>query len=324
MEPINIIKKINCENHSMEIKYFGIINNNENQNEINRLLNDFINNHKHNYMVENVRIIRTILRDCDEKFLSISYQDESESKIIKFDNSNLFLYEKCKSENKDEYFDGYNFKYEPLYGIKLDYNNHKINSMNSTGIELFSKEMNDIMQEIHCLKNIKPIALDNDDKLLINIYKLFYNENPDFSSKDIDIKIQTMMSILEKFGISLENNYGFSICGKTKMPISLKLEQQIDKLYPIGKVNQIDEDIEIVSQYKKIIKVIGECVEKTITSSKNKNEALITISKVIHAGGFCLSSDSDIKKLSEFTDRTVDDVETSIKLVKSIKNRIGV
>ncbi len=41
-------------------------------------------------------------------------------------------------------------------------------------------------------------------KVLIEIYKLFYNENPDFSLSNTSIKVQTMMSILAQFGITLK------------------------------------------------------------------------------------------------------------------------
>lgn len=74
---------------------------------------------------------------------------------------------------------------------------------------------------------------------------------------------------------------------------------------------------------KKTIKVVGECVRGAISNAKSQNEALITISKVIHAGRYCLASDSDIEKLSEFTERNIDEVMSSIKLVKCIKNKIN-
>ena len=49
-------------------------------------------------MIENVSIIRTILKDCKEKLLVIFYQDEKGSEFVKYDNSNLFLYEKIKRQ----------------------------------------------------------------------------------------------------------------------------------------------------------------------------------------------------------------------------------
>lgn len=272
-------------------------------------------------MIENVTIVRTILKDCEEKLLVIFYQDEKGSELVKYDNSNLFLYGKSKREENSEHFDRYKIKYEPPYGIKLDYNNHETDVADYHGIELVSKEITEMMKQIYYLKNTKAVILDRDDKALIEIYKLFYNENPDFSSKDINTKVQTMMSILAEFGISLGDDYGFSLWGKVKMPVSLTLEQRVNKLYPLDEVSSVEDSIKLADEPKKTIKIVGECIRETIPE-QNQNEALITISKVIHAGRYCLSSNSDVKKLSEFTERTTDEVESSIKLVKRIETRI--
>ena len=107
------------------------------------------------------------------------------------------------------------------------------------------------------------------------------------------------------------------------MPVSLKLEQRVNKLYPLGEINSIEDSIKLTDEPKKIIKIVGECIRETIPNEQSQNEALITISKIIHAGRYCLSSNSDIKKLSEFTERNTDEVESSIKLVKRIENRIN-
>lgn len=298
MEPIIISKTLNFAKGSIEVRYKGIPSVNADLDKIDALLEDFISNHRHNYMIENVSIVRTILTDCEEKLLVIFYQDEKGSELVKYDNSNLFLYEKSQREENSEYYDRYKIKYEPTNGIKLHYNNHETDVADYLGIELVSKEITEIMKQIYYLKNAKPIVLDTDDKALIEIYKLFYNENLDFSSKGINIKVQTMMSILAEFGISLEDDYGFSLCGKVKMPVSLNLEQRVNKLYPLGKVSSFEDGVKLAEEPKKIIKIVGETIKETITNEQNQNEVLITISKVIHAGRYCISSNSDVEKLS--------------------------
>lgn len=322
MEPIIISKTLNFAKGSIEVRYKGIPSVNADLDKIDALIEDFISNHRHNYMIENVSIVRTILTDCEEKLLVIFYQDEKGSELVKYDNSNLFLYEKSQREENSEYYDRYKIKYEPTNGIKLHYNNHETDVADYLGIELVSKEITEIMKQIYYLKNAKPIVLDTDDKALIEIYKLFYNENPDFSSKGINIKVQTMMSILAEFGISLEDDYGFSLCGKVKMPVSLNLEQRVNKLYPLGKVSSFEDGVKLAEEPKKIIKIVGETIKETITNEQNQNEVLITISKVIHAGRYCISSNSDVEKLSEFIESSTDKVESSIKLVKRIETRI--
>ena len=322
MKSISISKTLNFTKGSIEVRYKGIPSANTDLNKIDALLEDFINNHKHNYMIENVSIVRTILKDCEEKLLVIFYQDEKGSELVKYDNSNLFLYEKIQRKGNSEHFDRYKIKYELPYGIKLDYNNHETDMTDYSGTELVPKKITEIMKQIYYLKNAKAVVLDTDAKALIEIYKLFYNENPDFSSKDINIKIQTMMSILAEFGISLGDDYGFSLLGKVKMPVSLNLEQRVNKLYPLGEVRNLEDSVKLAEETKKIIRIVGETIKETISNEQNQNEALITISKVIHAGRYCLSSNSDVKILSEFTERTTDEVESSIKLVKRIETII--
>lgn len=319
MKSISIVKTLNLINDSIELKYDGIPNDNINLDKIDKLLEDFINNHKHNYMKENVSIVRTILRDCEEKLLVISYQDGNGLERVEYDNTRLSLYEKIKKEENSENFNRYKIKYEPQYGIKLDYNNHENNVSDYRGIELFSKEITDMMKQIYHLKNVKAIVLDTDDKALIEIYKLFYNEAPDFISKDINIKVQTMMSILAEFGISLNCNYAFSLYGK-EIPLSSDLLQRVNKLYPLGKVDKLQDSIKLDEEAKKIIEIVGKNIRESISSKQNKNEALASISRVIYTGGYHLSSKSNIKKYLLNAD---DEIESSIKLVKRIKSRIN-
>lgn len=71
MKPISISKTLNFAKGSIEVRYKGISSDNTDLDKIDVLLEDFINNHRHNYMIENVRIVRTILKDCEEKLLDI-------------------------------------------------------------------------------------------------------------------------------------------------------------------------------------------------------------------------------------------------------------
>lgn len=323
MRPININKTLKFEEGSIEIRYNGMsINDTIDLDKINVLLEDFIKNHNHDSMIENVTIVRTILKDYEEKLLVIYYSDEKGSELVKYDNSNLFLYEKNKIEEKRECFNKYKIKYEQPYGIKLDYNSREIEFADS--IELASKEIPEMLQQIYYLKNIKAIVLDKDDEILIKIYKCFYNENPDFSSKDINVRVQTMMFILSQFGFSLGDNYGFHLYGKVKMPISLELRQKVNRLYPLGEISIVENSIvEISEEAKKIIKIVGRNIREAISCEQSEIEALITISRVIYSERYYLSANSSVKKISEFTDCTLDQVESCLKLVKCIESKIN-
>lgn len=112
------------------------------------------------------------------------------------------------------------------------------------------------------------------------------------------------------------------VCGKkVKMPISLNLEQLVNKLFPLGEISDIDDPVKLADEPK--IKIVGECVREVINDGYNQDEALITISKVIHAGRYRLSSNANVKELSEFTNRTENEVESSIRLVKRIETKLN-
>ena len=132
-----------------------------------------------------------------------------------------------------------------------------------------------------------------------------------------------MMSILAKFGITLDCDYSFSLMTKLKMPLSLKLEEMVQKMYPFGVVSEVEDNVKLAEEPKKIIEIVGDSVRDAISLEDDMNEALITISKVIHASRYNLSSDVDISEIAEFTNRSVDDVEVSVQLVKRIEHKIN-
>ncbi len=73
---------------------------------------------------------------------------------------------------------------------------------------------------------------------------------------------------------------------------------------------------------KNIIKIVGDTVSEAICDEEDKNEALITISKVIYARRYNLSSKADINEIAGFTNRGLDEVKTSVQLVKKIEKRL--
>ena len=316
-EKIKFNRNITSENEErFALRFEGIVSNsNINKEKINKLLDNFINSKSHTNMVRNVTFIKTILKEFEEKLLVVEYCDKTSQEIVKYDKGNLvyFKYQNKNNENK----------------MTSEFSNKKLNLSFSDYIidypnyDSINNQFSKLMEHIHLLKIVKPVNLDIDSKALVEIYKLFYNENPDFSLPNINIRVQTMMSILAQFGITLENDYSFSLLGKNKMPNSLYLEQLVYELFPLGEITDIDEPIKIADNPKKIIKIVGEGVRKTIKDGYNEDEALITISKIIHAGRYNLSINSNIEELSKFTNRTKNEVESSIRLVKRIKEKLN-
>ncbi len=313
----------NFENGVVEFRGEYIpLKNDINGNEINCMIRNYLKSHKCNNMLENVTALRTILSDCQEKLLVISYEDEKCKETVKYDYTKLFYFEmskKCATKFEN---DKYTLKYDSDSGIDIEYYSDE-DILEYSKVQDFTKEIKSIMEHIKMISNAKSVTLFDEDKELIEIYKLFYKENPDFSSKDINVKVQTMMSILAEFGITLDFDYAFCLWAKVKMPVSLKIEEMVHKMYPLGLVNEVKDNVKLAEEPKKIIKIVGDSIRDVIHDEDDMNEALITISKVIHASGYNLSSDANVSEIAEFTNRSVDEVEASRQLVKRIEHKIN-
>ena len=313
----------NFENGAVEFRGEYIpLNNDINEDEINCMIRNYLGSHKCNNMLENVTALRTILSDCREKLLVISYEDEKGKELVKYDYTKLFYFEKTKKIDNDFENGKFTFKYDSDDGIDIDYYSDD-NILEDSKVQDFTKEIKSIMEHVKMLSNAKSVTLYDEDKELIEIYKLFYKENPDFSSKDINVKVQTMMSILAEFGVTLDFDYAFCLWAKVKMPVSLNIEEKVQKMYPLGVVDEVYDNVKLAEEPKKIIEIVGDSVRDAIHDEDDMNEALITISKVIHASRYNLSSDATVSEIAEFTNRSVDDVEASRQLVKRIEHKIN-
>lgn len=316
MKPINIRKQFNLKESSIEIRFNGIPTKEVNLDEINVLLDDFINNHIYISMLDFVIMLRTILRNFDERLLVVSYQDEQTSEYVEYYDTNLFLYEKNRKQSND---DGYKITYYSTNGLKINYNNSNVD-VNYKNVEVVSDDISDMMMNIYYLKDAKAKVLDTDDKLLIEIYKVFYNENPDFSSPDINNRIQSMMSILLGFGIYIDDSTGFILSGENNTPVSYDLRRRVNRLYPFGVVNKTN--IKLAEEPKFIIKSVRDSIDEMMDDDSEFVQKLIAISKIIYVKKYCVSTDSDIDKISKFTNSTSNEVESSMKLVKHIESKI--
>ncbi len=157
-------------------------------------------------------------------------------------------------------------------------------------------------------------------KVLIEIYRLFYRENPNFSDKNINIKIQTMMVILFHFGLSFGIDYGFHFLSSKKLPISFNLQEDIKNLYQIGEVTD-NKFIELSKDTKRIIKNVSDILFKEALDSNDTIELATSVSQVIYVREYCLQSTSGISEMASFLNLPVEEVEKNSQLVKQIENK---
>lgn len=304
-----------------EFRYEGIDkNNNIDVNKVNELIEKFTNQIiYHGDMVDNVRFLRAILKDYDEELLFISYRDKEIKETVRFDNLNMALFKKSEIDKENESTDSFVVEYNPENNINFMLTDSFNNKIEYSNFKNISDKITKVLTEIDSLNHIKPIKLDRDSKIIIEIYKLFYNENPDFSDKNIDIKIQTMMSILKEFGISMDEYRDFTPSLDKKMPISFGLSSLVYKLFPLGEITEIENPIQLSKESKRVITIVSEEIREAIENIDNKEDALITISKIIHSASN-FPSTAKLDEIAQYTNSLTDEVESNMKLVKKINN----
>ena len=176
------------------------------------------------------------------------------------------------------------------------------------------------IKELQELINVKEVKLTTKDKALCLCYKLFYNEYPDFSSKDINIKMQTMLSLLDEFGICTLENYSFKLNSK-KMPVSITLSQDIYKLTPLGKIEEVDKSLRIDYEIEREIKIVSREIKKHIPEDTNELEFLKKINTIFYCSRNCLPTHAAIESIAEVCEYPIEEIDSTIKLIRKIERK---
>lgn len=157
-------------------------------------------------------------------------------------------------------------------------------------------------------------------EVLIEIYRLFYHENPNFCDKNINIKIQSMMVILLYFGVSFGSDYGFHFLEEKRIPISSNLQDDIKNLYQIGEVTD-NKFIELSKDNKRIIKIVSDILFKETLDFNDTIDLTTSVSQVIYAREYCLQTGVGTQEIAHFLNLPVEEVEKNSQLVKQIENK---
>ena len=307
----------------IKLIYEGELVTSSNIEELQKLLEIFLDKGMlYNDMVRNVTNIRTILNDLIEKKLIIEYEDDclnNNCEFVEYKNGVLTSY---KFNKYDE-----NIKMEFYYllgnGIQTRFFDKKCTNYDMTNnleIEKTKELSNQVLNQLVALNNAKKINLDNDSKAIIEAYKLFYNEDPDFTKKDINLRVQTMVLILKQFNYF--GQYKFSI--QDNMIESFEITSMVNKLFPLGKVTIIKDSADLSKRQKCTIKIAGETIREYKSNELSLNEILLIMSKTIYAGRFDINSSTDVDKLLQFPDLEIyyNEVIYCIKLVNIIQERV--
>ena len=316
MKEVRIREEKDLEEGRIQVSYNGFARDDIDLERIHHLLDNFLSYHTHHDMVENVRIARTILEKCNESSLVINYKNDSLEEMVRYGLKDLVVYHRnnvveIEKEDGDVLRLQSQFQYDFTEGINLICHPSGLELKNYSCVRNVISEFDCAMHELYLLKKIKASLLEFDDDVLIELYRLFYHKNPDFMHPDIHFEIQTMVSILNEFGIYLHENYEF-ILGKEGYPVSLKLKKRVDWLYPFGEVENFNGTVDFTEDVRKVIEIIGEALEEAISDKPDKIKELMAISKFLYAERYG-------KEINEFG---LNQNDVNLKLVRKISNRI--
>lgn len=242
------------KNGTLEFKYIGTPNNNSNIEETKILIDKFFESRK-NYtdMIKNVTFLKTILKNYEEKLFVLTYENYTNYENIEYNNSNISLYERDYNGFVEENYINYSIKYERNKNMIFSMNDKKIIKPEIT---IIKNILNENLEKIKKLTNIKLIKKDRYVKEINEAYRLFYNETLDFSDENINIKIQNMLYFLNQYNINI-SYYDYSIYDK---PINDSLKIYINGLFPLGKIEE--NDLILNNNLKRKIIIIGEELRK--------------------------------------------------------------
>ena len=297
-----------------EFKYRGIAKESANIDSTVKLLNKFMHQIWHNDMVKNVKFLKTILCDYNQKSLVLVYKGNEINQVLEFNNSNMTLFKECGITNANNCDEKFSIEYIPGKRKILTFKEPKNKKAGYSNLKSIYMEANSFFDKVDLIQSVQPIKLNDNTKRIIEAYKLFYDKNPDFTNESINDEIQSMASILLSFGLEISYNSSFS----PTVSEDSNLLKAINELFPLGEITDIDT-ISIIPEKQEVIKAIGKEIRNYVD---NANIDLISISKIIGIAKYCSSYGVSMDDMIKCTDCSKKDILSGMILIKKISNSI--
>lgn len=160
-------------------------------------------------------------------------------------------------------------------------------------------------------------------KILLKAYNKFYNKDVNPSRDNLinlTIEIQSMVYILQKFGIELGAN-GFVRDGykNLNLPMSMSIQDIVVSSLIENDSSLIDTSIEFNQYTNKNIDIIGKATRFIINQTDNPVDTIRAITSILFTKKYVVP-DADNEMIKEYAQCTDSDISNAKKLVYIIKN----
>lgn len=324
-----------CKNYTFQKKYqnlhyynlefcFSGYHENENLNreEIEALLDNCFEtkpNRCGSNIVVMVTWLRTIFRDFNNGYLELSASYKNKKIKLAYNNNQLLYYnleEILYTENSSK---NLFVNYSEPFDFHMRVEEKKLNTIEP--VANYEKYIKETMQLISTLSgNIEAIELNENDKILCQIYQLFYGKTPDFSQEMIYEEVQTMICAFKQFHLDINlDNYYHLPQEMDAIPFTPIL---LNRLVPLGKISKIEKQMPILQSLERKIETIGYMFRKYTDDNPQLIEQLGTI---IYCGNYDLvefAKETNVDYISTQSYYSIEDVEESIELVRKINNKL--
>lgn len=311
---VNINKNLVDKDNSIILELKGVCQDNYNVQEKEELVDRLLNLFSKSDLIYLIKALKTVFIDVEKAILKLDLKRDDSRFLITFDDWNLTYYRNTLKKSKNDY---YIVNYTRDNGICGKASNYDCLLESKDEVLSFKDFLDTGVTSLIDIKNVIYFQPDISSRMLNTIYQLFYRETPDFSLVDDRKKATLMLSLLEKYGISLGDEFYFQKLSKSSYPVSLNLTKIMNELAPLGKLSKL-ECVQFTSEAEKTIRVVGNEVMNYIKKFDCPIEVFEKLVMVNYSVERCFSSNLTPMEMASKLQVSVDETENNLKLLKKL------
>ena len=285
-------KQVKVDNTMLHFEFYGSPKeDNIDVTRIHNIIDNIFNTKNFDTNIEQIiYYIRIILHQYDEKFLLVEVNDLDNDYYAKvnLEDKKVTEYQKLRTLRLNSSEDvQMKIKFNENDGFSVHIPNHfnliNLLHLNDCQIQNVISSSYRLISNINEMKMLDNMYFNKEEKMLIDIYQMFFAENPDFSKKETVARIQSMMFILSKYNISLPNQDSFSMDNMQEYPICESIHTIIERLVPFGEIDRYRGDqVRFMPKVNNDIFKIGKLVTEFCSNYKERDKVLNSISSILY------------------------------------------